>query len=169
MFKIRNYVNSKILRPIYFAIFESHLNLKSSLVWAQHSDSIKCLIILQKKVLRIINFEPRNCHTSRLFKENAILKLINKVQLENILFVNKCINNLLPPIFNDWFTFISAPHQTISYSKNSIKSSSIQSWNNAQQKLRSLKTLPSTKIKQLIADEILKNYYVYILYSIKIS
>ena len=109
--------------------------------------------------------------TSLLFKENGILKLTDRVQLENILFVNKCINNLLPPIFNDWFTFISAPHtyQTISYSKNSIKSSSIQSWNNAQQKLRSLKTLPSTKIKQLIADEILKNYYVYILYSIKIS
>ena len=32
LFKIRNSVNPKILRSIYFAIFESHLNC-SSLVW----------------------------------------------------------------------------------------------------------------------------------------
>ena len=60
LFKIRN---SKLLRSIYFAIFESHLNC-SSLVWAHNPGSIKRLIILQKKTLRIINFKPRNCHTS---------------------------------------------------------------------------------------------------------
>ena len=87
-----------------------------------------------------------NYHTTPLFKENAILKLIDKVQLKNILFINKCINNLLPPIFNDWFTSVSAQHtyQTssstkeklfkppfICYGKNSVISSSVQSWNNA--------------------------------------
>ena len=35
LFKIRNYVNPKILRSIYFAIFESHLNY-SFIVWAQN-------------------------------------------------------------------------------------------------------------------------------------
>ena len=118
---MRNYVNSKILRSIYFANFESHLNY-SSLVWAQHSSSIKCFIILQKKALRIINFKPWNCQTSLSFTENVILKLIDKVQLENILFVNKCINNFLPPIFNDWFTFASAQHtyQTSSSTKEKL-------------------------------------------------
>ena len=48
LLKIRNYVNPKILRSIYFAIFESHLNY-SSLVWAQNHGSIKRLIILQKR------------------------------------------------------------------------------------------------------------------------
>ena len=143
MFKIRNYVNPKILRSIYFAIFESHLNY-SSIVWAQNPGSIKRLIILQRKVLRIINFKPRNCHTSPLFKENVILKLKDKVQLEDIRFVNKCIINLLPPMFNDWFILVSAqnsyetssstkeklfklPFKTISYDKNSVIASSIQS------------------------------------------
>ena len=59
------------------------------------------------------------------------------------------------------------PFKTISYGKNSVISSSIQSWNNAQQKPGSLKTLPSAKIEQLITDEILKNYQI--LYSIMIS
>ena len=36
------------------------------------------------------------------------MKLIDKVNLEKILLVNKCINNLRPPIFSDWFTFVSA-------------------------------------------------------------
>ena len=58
---------------------------------------------------------------------------MDKVNIENILFVNKCIINLLPPIFNDWFTFLSTQYH-----------------------LQSLKTLPSAKIKQLITDEILK-------------
>ena len=55
---------------------------------------------------------------------------------------------------------------SISYGKKSFSASSIQSWNNAQQKLGSLKTLPSAKIKQLIADEVLKNYLV--LYSVMV-
>ena len=89
------------------------------------------------------------------------------------IFVNKCINNLLLPIINDWFTFVSAqptyqtltkqkllypPFKTIPYGKSFVISSSMQPWNNAQQKLGSLKTLPSVKTKQLITDEILKKY-----------
>ena len=50
LFKIRNYLNPKILRSIYFAIFESHLNYYS-IVWAQNPGSIKRLIILQKRPL----------------------------------------------------------------------------------------------------------------------
>ena len=50
LFKIRNYVNPKILKSIYFAMFESHLNY-SSLVWAQNPGSTKHLIILQKSPL----------------------------------------------------------------------------------------------------------------------
>ena len=47
---------------------------------------------------------------------------MDKVNLENILFVNKYVNNLLPPIFNDWFTFVSAQHayQTSSLTKEKL-------------------------------------------------
>ena len=157
LFKIRNYVNPKVLRFIYFAIFESHLNY-SSIVWAQNPGSLKCLIVLQKKALRIISFKPRNCHTSPLFKKNVILKLIDKVHLENIPFVNKCISNLQLTSSSTKEKLFKPPFKTISYGKNSVIASSIQSWNNAQQKLGSLKTLPSAKIKKLITDEVLKNY-----------
>ena len=65
-FKIRNYVNQKVLRSIYFLIFDSHLNY-ANLTWAQNSNTIQRIIILRKKAIRIISFQPRNCHSSPFF------------------------------------------------------------------------------------------------------
>ena len=47
LLKIREYVSLKILRSIYFAIFDSHLYF-CCLVWAQNFSSIKRILILQK-------------------------------------------------------------------------------------------------------------------------
>ena len=55
LFKIRNFVNSSILRTIYFAIFESHLNY-CCLAWSQNCNAINRLVILQKKLLELLNF-----------------------------------------------------------------------------------------------------------------
>ena len=67
LFKIRKYVSPKILRSIYFAIFESHLSY-CSLAWAQNFRTIQRIVILQKKSVAIISFQPVNFHTSSLFK-----------------------------------------------------------------------------------------------------
>ena len=109
LFKIRKYVSLKILRSIYFAIFDSQLSY-CCLFQAQNFSSIQQILILQKKAVRIINFQPRNSHTSPLFKQNFILKFQDKICLENILFVSKSLNNLSPSIFNTWFSFSSDQH-----------------------------------------------------------
>ena len=151
LFKIRKFVDDKILRSIYFAIFESNLNY-CSLVWAQNYNVINRLVILQKKALRIMNYQPRNSHTSLLFRKAAVLKFKDKINLENILFVSKSINNLLLSLFNNWFVFSSDTHKyntswssndklqkysyrTNTYGKNSIIISAIESWNNSQNNL----------------------------------
>ena len=154
LFKIRKFVDDKILRSIYFAIFESNLNY-CSLVWAQNYNAINRLVILQKKALRIMNYQPRNSHTSPLFRKAAVLKFKDKTSLENILFISKSINNLLPSLFNNWFVFSSDIHRyntswssddklqkysyrTNTYRKNSIIISTIESWNNSQNNLTKL-------------------------------
>ena len=109
LFKMRKYVSLKILRSIYFAIFYTYLSY-CCLVWAQNFSTIQRILILQKKAVRTINFQPRNLHTSPLFKQNSILKFQDKICLENILFVSKSLNNLSPPIFNTWFSFSSDQH-----------------------------------------------------------
>ena len=110
LFKIRKFVDDKILRSIYFAIFESNLNY-CSLVWAQNYNAINRLVILQKRALIIMNYQPRNSHTSPLFRKTSVLKLKDKINLENILFITKSINNLLPSLFYNWFVVSSDTHK----------------------------------------------------------
>ena len=64
----------------------------------------------KKKAARIINFQPRNFHTSPLFKQNLILKFQDKIFLESILFASKSFSSLSPSIFNAWFRFSSDQH-----------------------------------------------------------
>ena len=107
LFTIRNYVNQKELRSIYFAIFDSHLNY-ANFIWAQNSNAIQQIIILQKKAIKTISFQPQNSHSSPFFffsQKNNILKFSDKTVIGNILFISKAMNNMLPPIFKNWFQF----------------------------------------------------------------
>ena len=97
IFKMRKYVSLKRLRSIYFSVFDSYLSY-CFLAWAQNCSSMQRIVILQK-------FSPRNSHTNPLFKQSSILKFQNKIDLENILFVSKSLNNLLPSVFNTCFSF----------------------------------------------------------------
>ena len=106
---MRKYVSLKILRSIYVAIFDSYLSY-CCLIWAQNHSTIQQIIILQKTAIRIINFQPRNFHTSPRFKQNSILKFQDKISLENIVFISKTLNNLLLSVFNTWFSFTSDQH-----------------------------------------------------------
>ena len=105
LFKMRKYVSLKILRSIYFAIFDSYLSYYC-LVWTQNHSTIQGIVILQKKAVRIINFQPRNSHTSPLFKRSSNLKFQDKTCLENISFASKSLNNLSPSLLNTWFSLV---------------------------------------------------------------
>ena len=100
LYTIRNFVNRHILRAIYFAIFDTHLNY-GNLIWDQTLNAVSRIFVLQKKAIRIMNFHPRDSHSNLLFKSNHILKLEDKILIENILFMNKSLSNLLPPIFKN--------------------------------------------------------------------
>ena len=124
-----------------------------------------------------MNYEPRNSHASPLFRKAAALKFKDKINLENILFISKFINNLLPfsSIIGLFFpsdtrkynTSLSSndklqkyPYRTNTYGKTSIIISAIESWNNSQNSLKtiSLRLLTPSKIKLLLCNEHLKNY-----------
>ena len=151
---IRNYVNKLTLRTIYFAIFDSHINY-ANLIWGQNLHALSIIMILQKKALRIMNFQSSDSHSVPLFRSNHILKLEDKIVTENILFINKSFNNLLPPIFKSWFTFCSDVHnyhtvssivdkifkpsyRTDSYGKKFNHFRSHYSWNKTQHQFSNL-------------------------------
>ena len=102
-----------------------------------------------------MDFQARDSYSCLLFKSNHILKLEDKILTENILFINKSFNSLLPPIFESWFIFCSDDHnyqtvsstadkifkpsyRTDSYGKNSITIGVINSWNKTQHQFSNL-------------------------------
>ena len=109
LYKVRDFVNANILKSIYHALFESHINY-ACIIWGQNVGTINRLYIFQKKALRIINFKERNAHSSPLFHHSKIIKAADKVKIENCLFINKYTSNKLPSIFTNWFTFSSMSH-----------------------------------------------------------
>ena len=167
---MRKYVSLKILRSIYFAIFDTYLYY-SCLALAQNFITIQRILIVQRNAVRIISFQPRSIHASALFKQNSILRFQDKISLENILFVNEPLNNLTPSIFNTWFSLFSDLHnyetssstqgklmklsyETNRYGKYSITVSAVVSWNKIQKQIKNmlLKDLSPNKTKTVVTN-----------------
>ena len=152
LYKVRQFVNEKTLISIYHAIFDSHLNY-ASIVWGQTKSSINRVFTIQKKAIRTIHFKGKFDHTSSLFSESNIIKLPDKISIENCLFVSKSLNNQLSEIFNNWFVFSSDTHRcetscsekgmlkvksfsTKSHGKQAVIYKAINTWNSLQKQLK---------------------------------
>ena len=105
LFKIMNFANVNTLRTIYYATFDSHINYVN-VIWAQNFNALNRVSIL-------LSFQPRDCHSRPLFKKQSLLNFEDKIQVENVLLVSKYFNNILPSIFDKWFTFCSHTHNYI--------------------------------------------------------
>ena len=95
---------------LFILLFLNPISIIAHLLWAQDYKAINYLVILQKKALTIMNFQPRNPHTSPLFRKTSALKFKDKINLEIILFISKFINNLLP-ILSYPYLFSSDKHK----------------------------------------------------------
>ena len=176
LLKIRNFVNVKTLKTIYYTIFDSHISY-ANVIWAQNPNAVNRVSVLQKKALRIISSQPRDCYLSPLFKKQNLLKFEDKIQLENVLLVSKYFNNILPSIFDNWFALCSDMHNyntavsltgklfkpsfdTILYGKNSITLSAVNAWNKIQKAFGDviLKNLTTTQLKNLLTKKSIDKY-----------
>ena len=142
--KIRHLVSKNLLRTIYFEIFGLHLWYGCQ-IWGQKKDSreFKSITTIQNKGLWILNFKGPLEHSSPLYKSSKILKLIDLIKLNNILFVYDQINNNLPNTFENYFQLKRQQHNhftrgkilnvpqvnTSLYGSNSITLSAIRDWN----------------------------------------
>ena len=111
--------------------------------------SKKWSLSFKKMILRIISFQPRDFHSSPLFKRHDLLKFKDRIQLENVLLVSKYFNNFLPLIFDNWLTVWSDIHNynasvsstgnlfkplfwTNLYGKNYITIDAVNAWSKMQ-------------------------------------
>ena len=86
--KLKNLLPFYTMKNLYFALVYPYLNY-CNLIWGgTFSTHLHPLIVLQKKVIRIVNNKPFFHHTSELFLNSFLLKLedINKLNLANYMF-----------------------------------------------------------------------------------
>ena len=101
LFKVREFININILKSIYYAIFDCHLNYANT-VLGQNRNSINRLIILQKKISALWVLNAEMLIQILFIFRHEIIKLPDK-----ILLISKPANFNFPSIFNHLLTFSS--------------------------------------------------------------
>ncbi len=96
--KLRYYVTSKILLQLYYCLIYPFLTY-GIVVWGNtYESSLKPLVLLQKRVVRVITFLSYDEHTSPLFKNLGLLKLLDIIRMSNLLFMHDfCKKKNFPP------------------------------------------------------------------------
>ena len=108
--KLRHFLNIKILVNLYYAIIYPFL-IYALIIWGNtYSTTLKPLIILQKKAMRVITFSRFDEHSSPLFKRLQILKFTHLITLRMTMFMYKYHRQLLPSSLNDLFTPVYQIH-----------------------------------------------------------
>ena len=76
-----------------------------NIVWASiYKTNLRRLVILQKRIIRIINKSHFNAHTDPIFKDLDILKFNDIHLLQPGQSMYSCKNSFLPPRFNNNFS-----------------------------------------------------------------
>ena len=110
VYKVRQLTTPSVLRSLYFSLFNSHLAYGLS-IWgscsAQYSDRLK---LLQKRIVRAIQFADYDAPTKPIFKELNILALedLYKVQIASLMWDYD--HGSLPHSLNVFFTRRSTIH-----------------------------------------------------------
>ena len=124
-----------------------------------------------------MHFKETNAHSTPLFWNSNIMKLPDKIKVENCISISKYVNKKLPSNFDNWFTFSSTSHRyetsfadrdtlkvqavrTTTYGKLSFINMAIQTWNNMQRLLKfsMLKKPSPNSLKTFLYKHFLSTY-----------
>ena len=119
--KSRFYLQKTSLRTLYFSMVYPYLQY-CNLVWAStYPTNLSRLVILQKRIIRIINNSDYSAHTNPIFKKHFILKFqdIQKLQMSQFMFSYR--NNSLPNKFQGMFILNTQIHNYNTRTDNLIR------------------------------------------------
>ena len=119
--KLKNFLETKLLKSIYYSLVYSHLNYGIQAWGSASSNDLDKLLILQKKAARIISgvqyfqiygqpSEPLP-PSEPLFKNLDILKIKDIFDLNIANFIYTTLNKESPEIFHDWFIYNHLVHE----------------------------------------------------------
>ena len=96
IYKVSHCIDCSSMRTLYCSLFLPHLMYCCEIWGNTHVTNIQCIILIQKRVIRLIHGANRWDHTNNLFYEYRILKFNDIVELKTILFMFDAYHNVLP-------------------------------------------------------------------------
>ena len=98
------FLPKRSLHMLYYSLIYPYFYY-CNIVWAStYKTNLRRLVILQKRIIRIINKSHFNAHTDPIFKDLGILKFNDIHLLQLGQFMYSCKNSFLPPRFNSNFS-----------------------------------------------------------------
>ena len=101
--KAKDFLPISILKVLYYAYVHSSLSYCNTIWASTNATHLQSLILMQKRIIRIVNKSDYRDHTKPIFKEHKILTLKDLNIFNNILeYYSKPLNQRLPnnPIHN---------------------------------------------------------------------
>ena len=160
--KIRHYVPKSVLRSLYYAFINSHIEY-NLLNWSTSTvTNLNSININMKKAIRIMCFKPRDEPSLPLFKSLGILPLDRAIKLRQGKFMWKLVNNYLPLSLSSNFTShtitvksqFAMPAPRLDLASRHINYAGIKLWNEIPVRIKQSKTPKAFS----------KNFQQYLLY-----
>ena len=157
-YRIRDFVNAKCLKLLYNALVLPNLMYCNSIWGSCCASTMRPLLMMQKKIIRTLNFSGYTDHTDPLCKAMNILKVPTLNYYSRCNFIFKSINNLN---HCQWFQYYVGGYDTrmsrdrhlivsnvnSDHSRRSIMHSGVKFWNSLPRELRDAQTYDSFKWK----------------------
>ena len=128
-YKINHKLNFDILRMIYFAFVHPHLSYGIEIYGNTYQAHLNRLIILNNKLLRILQNCAHNTPVAKLYKNFNTLSLPDLHSYQILRFVHTFIycHSKLPCVFSEYFSSNSAVHAYNTRNKDSLHLESFHS------------------------------------------
>lgn len=118
--KVKHIFPEKLLLSLYYTMVFPYLSY-CNIAWAStFSTSLKKLVLLQKRIVRIITLSSYLAHTQPLFDQLKILNIFNINMFQIACFVFEFFGNNLPRCFGSFFTKNALIHNHNTRSNNNL-------------------------------------------------
>ena len=158
---LREYMPEFVLKTIYLAHIEPHINYCVAIWGGTYLTYIQSLFLLQKRAIRIITKKPFLEHSRPLFKQMNILNIYDMIKLRISEYVYRNLNsNIFQRLRHQHNTRgrdgLIIPVHALDTFKRSLAYSGPKIWNNIPEEIKNKTTLSG--FKSALKRELLSKY-----------
>ena len=123
LYKIRPFVNNKILKMLYYSLVYPHLNYVTEAWGSAGPTYLNRILILQKRIVRMLTFNDLRQQdfsfpsSDPLFYKLEILKIQDIFKVKIGKFIYRCLNKNITTNFHNWFILTIQIHNHNTRSK----------------------------------------------------